>query len=194
MAMQAPGNRLGSIIRHFSPQRSSTGSIILSYSALATILLGILALGVVGGGLLLHAVLTSGSGRPLGVTEPPARAWIGITYGPLTPAVAANAGISLTLGALVISVTPGSPAAKAGIDEGDIVTAVDQRSVDEKTTLANLMMGKKSGDVVHLSIVRQGKRTSIDVLLERMPRRMIAPGDDDIFDRIRSGLARFLDD
>src|SRR5206468_7879893 len=53
------------------------------------------------------------------------RAWLGVTVQKLTPAVAESLGVEPNRGALVAQVTPHSPAAKAGLQAGDVINAYD---------------------------------------------------------------------
>ncbi len=68
-------------------------------------------------------------------------------------------------GALMEAVAPGLPAAKAGIKEGDIVTAVDGKEVDSRATLIEMMGAHKAGDVVTLTIYRDGQTQDISVTI-----------------------------
>jgi S1-C subfamily serine protease len=87
-------------------------------------------------------------------------------------------------GALVQAVTPGSPAAKAGIRGGnivaqldgntirlggDIVTGVDGRKIASADDLANAIAGKRKGDMVKIQIVRAGARRTVEVTLAAQP-------------------------
>src|SRR6266851_699785 len=54
-----------------------------------------------------------------------AHPYLGIAYGPLTPSLAVRLGVNTDYGFLVGQVAPGSPAASAGIQPGDLITAVD---------------------------------------------------------------------
>jgi S1-C subfamily serine protease len=87
-------------------------------------------------------------------------------------------------GVLVQTVTPGSPAAKAGIMGGDIVatldgnqirfggdiiTALDGHKVRTREELAKAIASKKQGDKVEIDLVRDGKKQSVDVTLAARP-------------------------
>jgi S1-C subfamily serine protease len=86
------------------------------------------------------------------------RAYLGIRIG------ATNAGV------YVGSVTPGGPAAKAGIKVGDVITAVDGKPTLTQDALGAALAAKKPGETVTLSIVGQDTRTrSVKVTLGQFP-------------------------
>lgn len=102
--------------------------------------------------------------------------YLGVRYVSLTDDLAAQYKLGIKRGAYVIpssggsdTVLPGSPAAKAGIREGDVITKVGGITIDDKTNLTNVLFRYKVGDKVSLSIVREGKAVSIKVILEAAP-------------------------
>ncbi|MFI6481957.1 S1C family serine protease [Nonomuraea sp. NPDC050663] len=70
-----------------------------------------------------------------------------------------------TAGALVSQVTPGSPAEKAGLKQGDIITKIGETSVDDGATVVGAVRGLKPGDVVKITYVRNGQPSEVDVTL-----------------------------
>lgn len=68
-------------------------------------------------------------------------------------------------GALIASVQSGTPAAKAGLKEGDIVTQVDGKAVDGADTLSAAIRGHQPGDSVPLTYVRNGQKHTVTVSL-----------------------------
>jgi putative serine protease PepD len=68
-------------------------------------------------------------------------------------------------GAAITSVVAGSPAAEAGVTEADVVTAVDGRKVSSMIDLAAAVRTKQPGDVVSLTVVRDGDERTVDVTL-----------------------------
>lgn len=177
-------------------QAPTKKKITLSYGLFGSVLLGTLVLGMLSGGLLSGAVLSllgnsSSQGRQASTAFD--RAWMGMTYMPITPAIAASAQLSATTGALVVAVTPNSPADKAGLREDDVVTAIDQQAIDESTSPASLMSNKRAGDHVLLTIQRDGASQTIDVVLGRLPRSVMAPDNHGILEPLRRALARIVD-
>ena len=69
-------------------------------------------------------------------------------------------------GVLVQQVKDGGPAAKAGLRVGDIVTAIDGKTVESAWTIGDLLDDKKAGDSVRLEIIRNHQRQSLMATLE----------------------------
>ncbi|WP_214103002.1 S1C family serine protease [Acrocarpospora catenulata] len=71
-----------------------------------------------------------------------------------------------TPGALVGAITPDSPAAKAGLQQGDIITKIDDTPVDAGETVVGIIRGHKPGDKITVQYVRNGKSATATVPLE----------------------------
>ena len=103
------------------------------------------------------------------------RPYLGVRYIPVSPAYAKANNLSVSNGAYLIgdgtnlAVLANSPAAKAGLKEGDIVTKIGGQEVDQDHTLTSLLSRKKVGDKVKIDYLRDGKSTSVDVILELAP-------------------------
>lgn len=87
---------------------------------------------------------------------------IGVSTMALTKQLADYFGITGGKGVLVTSVTEDSPAAKAGVRAGDVITAVDGEAVDSSGDLARVINRKKEGDVT-LTIIRNKAQQTIQV-------------------------------
>jgi S1-C subfamily serine protease len=72
-------------------------------------------------------------------------------------------------GAMVREVTPNSPAAKAGLRRGDIITKVDNRDVQDFEDLLNALSQHKPGDKVNIHMMRNGQDKQLTVTLTRRP-------------------------
>ncbi len=154
-------------------------SVTLSYGILALILLGTLLLGLLSGAVFTGVFRRAALGRsPLASGQVPSanRAWIGISYIPITVAVAQSKNLPVNSGALIVTITPNSPAEQAGLHESDIVTMVDQVAISETTSLMDLLMPKHSGDHVVLTILRDNNEQSLDVVLGNAPSGNGQPG------------------
>ncbi|MBV9547634.1 MAG: trypsin-like peptidase domain-containing protein [Chloroflexi bacterium] len=96
--------------------------------------------------------------------------FLGVQYGPLTPAIAAqlSAG-NVQNGAVIGAVQPGSPAATAGLQPRDIITAVDGQPLVAESSLAQMLSQHQPGDQVTLSVVRGGQLLQVQVTLGQAP-------------------------
>ncbi len=86
--------------------------------------------------------------------------YVGISYVPLTPSIAAQLGVPETQGIGVGSVVAGSPAAKAGLQAQDIITAIDGTKLVGESDFANIISSHKPGDTVTFTVVRGESTTS----------------------------------
>lgn len=104
------------------------------------------------------------------------RPYLGVRYVPLTADVAARYGLKVDDGAFIIpggpsdpSVLPGSPAAKAGLQSGDVITAVGGTKVDRTHSLTSLIGKRKVGERVRLTVVRDGRTIHVSAKLGAVP-------------------------
>jgi serine protease Do len=95
------------------------------------------------------------------------RAWIGFGIQDLTPALAREInGAPVTGGAVVNSVSPGGPAAKANLEPGDVVTSLALKPVKDAQDVIREVFLHDAGEVVPLEVIRRGKRYQTKVTLE----------------------------
>ena len=87
---------------------------------------------------------------------------IGVSTMELTKQLADFFGVGTGKGVLVTSVSPDSPAAKAGIRAGDVITAVDGEKVEASGDISRSINRKKEGDVI-LTIIRNKSQQTIQV-------------------------------
>jgi serine protease Do len=69
----------------------------------------------------------------------------------------------ITNGVVVTQVVDGSPAAQAGLQHGDVITAVDGTTIDQNNNLADLIGQHKPGDTVKLSVTRSGTSEALEI-------------------------------
>ena len=98
------------------------------------------------------------------------RPYMGISYETITPQTAALNNLSLENGLLITNVETGSPADKAGLAAGNIITKFDGTVITGDTSLANLLLAHQVGDSVKLSIVRNGSTSEEEVTIVLGPR------------------------
>jgi serine protease Do len=97
------------------------------------------------------------------------RAWLGVQVQPVTAGIAESLGMKQASGALVDEAKPDTPAAKAGIQAGDVITAVNGNAIKDSRTLAREISGMNPGSSVKLDILRKGETKSLNVTLATMP-------------------------
>ena len=85
------------------------------------------------------------------------RAKLGVTVQPITADLASSLGLSDVRGALVNQVEPGSPAERAGLKQGDVITEVQGRRVSDGNELRNAISNIAPGTSVALKVVRDGR-------------------------------------
>ena len=93
------------------------------------------------------------------------RGWIGVTIQDVDESMAKAMGMEKASGALVANTLPGEPAAKAGIESGDVIVSVDGQPVEDSSALLRAIAAKKPGNTVALGIWRNGKEEQMKVTL-----------------------------
>jgi len=97
------------------------------------------------------------------------RGWIGVQIQPVTLDIADGLGLKKAAGALVSEPQPDSPAAKAGIESGDVITAVDGNSIADARELARRIGTMAPGTAVKLNLVHQGQEKTVTLTLGTLP-------------------------
>ncbi len=94
---------------------------------------------------------------------------IGVTIEDVTPVNAAERGLSVHEGVLVLGVVSGGPADRAGIETNDVIVMVDDSPVSSTTELVRLLLnGYKVGDTIHMAVVRSAVTLTFDITLEEV--------------------------
>ena len=88
----------------------------------------------------------------------------------LSPSLARNLDLPVVKGVLTSFVEPGSPADRAGIEIGDIVTAVNGEEVAGVRQARRAIFGSRVGDTITLTVLRDGEPLDFDIKLEEVPR------------------------
>jgi Do/DeqQ family serine protease len=97
------------------------------------------------------------------------RPWLGARLQTVTPEIAETLGLKLPNGALVASVTAGSPAARAGLKLADLIVAIDGQSIDDLNAFDYRFATRPLGGTAQLDIQRNGKPAKLTVPLETAP-------------------------
>jgi serine protease Do len=107
------------------------------------------------------------------------RGWIGVQVQPVTQDIADSMGLKQTEGALVADPQKDGPAAKAGVDSGDIITAVNGQSIKDARELARVIGSFAPGSAVKLDILRNGKSKVVNLTLGQLPNARETKADTD---------------
>ncbi len=110
------------------------------------------------------------------------RPWLGARLQTVTPEIAETLGLKLPNGALVANVTPGSPAARAGLKLSDLIVAIDGQSIDDLNAFDYRFATRQLGGTAQLDVQRNGKPVKLTVPLETAP----DTGRDEIVIKTRS--------
>jgi serine protease Do len=102
------------------------------------------------------------------------RGWIGVQIQPVTKDIADSLGLKKAEGALVAQPQPHSPASKAGIEAGDVITAVNGKPVKDARDLAKKIGTLAPKTDVKLSVVHKGEQKTITLALGEMPKSVEA--------------------
>ena len=112
-------------------------------------------------------------------------AYLGASVQPVIPEFAKALGLKVEKGAMVIEVTPGGPADKAGLKGGnrqfqvgnfllivggDVITRIDQLEITDADELIKHLRERKPGESINLTVLRDGKLRNIQVSLQERPR------------------------
>jgi serine protease Do len=105
------------------------------------------------------------------------RGWIGVQIQPVTQDIADNLGLKKAEGALVAEPQESGPAANAGIESGDIITAVNGQPIKDVRELARTIGGLAPGNAVKLDVLHKGKDAVINLTLGQLPNARVAKAD-----------------
>jgi serine protease Do len=99
------------------------------------------------------------------------RGWIGVQVQEVAPDIAVTLGLPRVAGALVSDVPKDSPAASAGIKQGDVILAFDGREILEAHELPRLVADVSAGQTRKLRLWRNGRTMSLEATIEPMPEK-----------------------
>jgi Do/DeqQ family serine protease len=117
------------------------------------------------------------------------RSQLGVAIQGVSPEIAASLGLKDERGALVSSVGEDSPAAKAGIEKGDVIVSVDGVSVSDGNALRNRIASAKPGSTVSLGLVRGGVEKTVQVTLRELASTQTADAKGEPAEGARLGLS-----
>ena len=105
------------------------------------------------------------------------RGWIGVQIQPVTSDIADSLGLKKAEGALVAEPQANGPAAKAGIESGDVITAVNGEPVKDARELARTIGSLPPGNSVKLNVLHKGQDKVVNLTLGQLPNAVEAKAD-----------------
>ncbi len=93
------------------------------------------------------------------------KAYLGVSTTPLDPTVAAQSGVDIDHGLLIVDVSGGSAAAAAGLKPGDVILSINGATTNDNAVLGDTIRAAGAGHVVHLQLHRNGKTINVDATL-----------------------------
>src|SRR5438552_13463360 len=106
------------------------------------------------------------------------RGWIGVQIQPVTADIADSLGLKEARGAIVDNPQDGSPATKAGIEAGDVITAVNGTAIKDSRDLARTIATLAPGTSVKLDVVHKGDSKTVTMALGELPNERPAKADE----------------
>jgi serine protease Do len=108
------------------------------------------------------------------------RGHLGVGVQTVTSDIAANLGLREVSGVIVSTIEQGSPAERAGLKQGDVITVINGVKIENDNSLRNLVASAGPGAEVTITILRDGReqqlRAKLDELANRPPARPAEPG------------------
>ena len=105
------------------------------------------------------------------------RGWIGVQIQPVTQDIADSMGLKQAVGALVADPQKDGPAAKAGVEAGDVITAVNDQSIKDARELARIIGGIAPGSTAKLDVLHEGHGKVVSLTLGQLPNAQEAKAD-----------------
>jgi serine protease Do len=97
------------------------------------------------------------------------RGRIGVAVQEMTPQLAPAFGLDKARGALVSNVEPGSPAAKGGLQAGDVIVGFDGKPIADSGELPKIVAGTQPGSKVNVKVLRNGAEKDLELTVAELP-------------------------
>jgi S1-C subfamily serine protease len=114
---------------------------------------------------MVRVVVASAEGGSGAVKRP----WLGAKLQTVTADIADSMGLARPSGALVASVVPAGPAAKAALKSGDVIVSIDGVSVEDPNAFNYRFATKPLGGTAQLGVLRQGHSMTLPIALQSLP-------------------------
>jgi serine protease Do len=96
------------------------------------------------------------------------RGYVGVNIQPVTQDLAEGMGLPGAMGALVSNVTPGGPAARAGLHTGDVILNFDGKKIPDARTLSRIAASTQIGKTVAVEILRKRHKLTVRLTVQRL--------------------------
>ncbi|MGZ9099105.1 MAG: trypsin-like peptidase domain-containing protein [Brevundimonas sp.] len=113
----------------------------------------------------VRRVVDSAVGGATAVVRP----WLGVKGEAVSADVARSLGLDRPQGLVVTAVYPGGPGARAGLQEGDVITAIDGAEINDQGGLNFRVGTREPNDTVQVSVMRDGRTQTLDASVQRLP-------------------------
>ncbi|MGH7056712.1 MAG: Do family serine endopeptidase [Acetobacteraceae bacterium] len=100
------------------------------------------------------------------------RGYLGVEAQPITPSMQQALNLPSQSGALLAAIEPGTPAQKAGLQPGDVITEVNGSKINDPRNLAIDIAGMKPGATAHLKVIENGHTKDVAVSLSTLPEHL----------------------
>lgn len=107
------------------------------------------------------------------------RGWLGVSIQNMTPELAKSLGVDEAKGALVAEVTSNGPAAKGGLERGDVIVRYNGQDVEASSSLPSLVASTPVGKTVDVEVLRNGKAKTLEVTIAKLAEQDMANTDDE---------------
>lgn len=97
------------------------------------------------------------------------RPYLGIRYVPISPALAQQFRLPVTYGIYLSDVASGGPAHQAGLRQGDIITSIDEKTIDIENPFINRLLQYEPGEIVTFRVVKEGQEIDVQIILGERP-------------------------
>jgi serine protease Do len=104
------------------------------------------------------------------------RGWLGVQVQRITPDLAKSFGLERERGALVADVMPDTPAAKAGIERGDVIIEFNGRKIEEMNDLPRVVANTPPNTDVSIKLLRKGQEKTVQVRVAELKEERVAEG------------------
>jgi serine protease Do len=107
------------------------------------------------------------------------RGWLGVQVQPVSASIAESLGLKKAEGVIVDERMADSPAAKAGLEAGDVITAINGKPVKDAREFARTVAGLAPNSTIKFDVTRNGEAKSLTATLTQMPDERTAAADTD---------------